>query len=103
MEKNGQAITLDPRICRATGNRAVSQTCSWRIAKSGRNERNSAEASYILGVVTTGSNWKFLKQLEISQYESESVLVDFDEYLISQVNKILGIFVETMKKNVIRA
>ncbi|HHC25301.1 MAG TPA: hypothetical protein ENK58_07820 [Desulfobacterales bacterium] len=61
------------------------------------NERNSAEASYILGVVTTGSNWKFLK------YESGSVLVDFDEYLISQVNKILGIFVETMKENVIRA
>ena len=59
------------------------------------NERNSADVSYILGVVTTGSNWKFLK------YENGSVFVDFEEYLISQVNKILDIFVETMKRNMV--
>ncbi len=61
------------------------------------NERHSHAACHILGVVTTGSNWKFLK------YEGGSVLVDFDEYLISQVNKILGIFVETMRKNEMKA
>jgi hypothetical protein len=57
------------------------------------NERTSTEVCYILGAVTTGSNWKFLK------YEGGKVFVDFDEYMISRVNKILGIFVETMKKN----
>lgn len=57
------------------------------------NERRSSKATSILGAVTTGSNWKFLK------YEGGSVLVDFDEYLISQVDKILGIFVETLKQN----
>ena len=57
------------------------------------NERNSVSVNYILGVVTTGSNWKFLK------YENNKIFVDFDEYLISQVNKILGIFVETMNIN----
>jgi len=57
------------------------------------NERTSTEVCHILGAVTTGSNWKFLK------YEGGKVFVDFDEYMISRVNKILGIFVETMKKN----
>jgi len=48
--------------------------------------------TYILGVVTTGSNWKFLK-LKDSQ-----VLIDFDEYLISQIDKILGIFIDSIHK-----
>ncbi len=61
------------------------------------NERNSAEVCYILGAVTTGSSWKFLR------YESGKVFVDYDEYMINQVNKILGIFVETMKKSPIKA
>ncbi len=40
----------------------------------------------IFGVVTTGSNWRFL------QLENNAIFIDFDEYLISQVDKILGIF-----------
>jgi len=54
------------------------------------NKRNSSEVRYILGAVTTGSNWKFLK------YEGGKIFVDFDEYLISRVNKILGISIETL-------
>ena len=42
----------------------------------------------ILGVVTTGSNWKFLT-LEQTKFS-----IDFDEYMIVQVNKIMGIFIE---------
>ncbi len=57
------------------------------------NKRNSSEVYYILGAVTTGSNWKFLK------YEGGKIFVDFDEYLISRVNKILGIFVETVNNS----
>lgn len=56
------------------------------------NERKSITVPYILGVVTTGSNWKFLK------YDKNRVLIDFDEYLISQVNKIIGIFVEAFQE-----
>jgi hypothetical protein len=55
------------------------------------NERNLRPTNYVLGVVTTGSNWKFLKLAETK------VLIDFDEYLISQINKILGIFVEAVQ------
>ncbi|HLC16943.1 MAG TPA: hypothetical protein VJL89_12035 [Thermodesulfovibrionia bacterium] len=66
------------------------------IAAKKFNEKNSIEVCCILGAITTGSNWKFLK------HENESIFVDFDEYLISKVNKILGIFVETIRKNKIQ-
>jgi len=39
----------------------------------------------ILGIVTTGDNWKFLK------LEGCDVTVDYDEYHIKQVDCILGI------------
>lgn len=68
------------------------QCAAEMIAAKMFNERHGIDVPHILGAVTTGSNWKFLK------YENGSVFVDFDEYLISQVSHILGIFVETMRK-----
>ena len=56
------------------------------------NERHRHAVPAILGVVTTGSNWKFL------QLQGGRVLIDFDEYLISQVEKILGIFVAVLQQ-----
>ncbi|MEE9148607.1 MAG: hypothetical protein V3U27_14530 [Candidatus Tectomicrobia bacterium] len=56
------------------------------------NERHRHAVPAILGVVTTGSNWKFL------QLQGGHVLIDFDEYLISQVEKILGIFVAVLQQ-----
>lgn len=50
------------------------------------NERNATPPRSILGVVTTGSNWKFL------QYQNDVLFIDFDEYLINQTGKLLGIF-----------
>jgi len=41
-------------------------------------------------VVTTGSNWKFLK------YQNDTLSIDFDEYLINQTGKLLGIFAEVL-------
>ncbi len=63
------------------------------IASEMFNNYNSRQVNSILGVVTTGSNWKFLK------LENEVVFIDFNEYLISQVGKILGIFVESIQSN----
>jgi hypothetical protein len=54
------------------------------------NERRAHPICTILGVVTTGSNWKFLT------LEGTHVAIDFEEYLISQIGHILGIFVATM-------
>ncbi len=56
------------------------------------HERHRHAVPSILGVVTTGSNWKFL------QLQGGHVLIDFDEYLISQVEKILGIFVAVLQQ-----
>ncbi len=56
------------------------------------NDKHGSVVPFILGVVTTGSNWKFLK------LENRQIFIDFDEYLISQINKILGIFVDAIKK-----
>lgn len=52
------------------------------------NGQKSHPMAWILGVVTTGSNWKFLT------LEQATFAIDFDEYMIVQANKILGIFVE---------
>ncbi len=60
------------------------------IASDIFNKRNSCPINSILGVVTTGSNWKCLK------LENDVVFIDFNEYLISQAGKILGIFVEAI-------
>nr|VFJ94099.1 MAG: hypothetical protein BECKH772A_GA0070896_100665 [Candidatus Kentron sp. H]VFJ95428.1 MAG: hypothetical protein BECKH772B_GA0070898_100764 [Candidatus Kentron sp. H]VFK01516.1 MAG: hypothetical protein BECKH772C_GA0070978_100685 [Candidatus Kentron sp. H] len=61
------------------------------------NERKSIIVPHILGVVTTGSNWKFLK------YEKEIVFIDFDEYLISQLSEIVGIIVASINSLVPRS
>lgn len=55
------------------------------------DERTGYPAQAISGVVTTGSNWRFLK------LTGQTIAVDFDEYLISSIEKILGIFVEIIQ------
>lgn len=55
------------------------------------NRQRNNPVNYILGVVTTGSNWKFLR------LEENKLVIDFDEYLVNQVNKILGIVVEALR------
>lgn len=54
------------------------------------NAHRSNPLDTILGVVTTGSNWKFLVLRE------NRVSIDFAEYLISDVGKILGVFVHAI-------
>ena len=52
-----------------------------------RNQNNSA----IFGIVTTGSNWKFLK------LENNCLEIDYDEYMIHQADKILAILINIMR------
>lgn len=56
-----------------------------------QNERKQLQVPYILGVITTGSNWKFLR------YQDQTVSIDFDEYLISDVGKILAIISQALR------
>ncbi len=55
------------------------------------NEQKGHPVASILGVVTTGSNWKFL------QLEEQTVSIDFDEFFVSQLDMILGIFISSLQ------
>nr|VFJ45553.1 MAG: hypothetical protein BECKFM1743A_GA0114220_1002612 [Candidatus Kentron sp. FM]VFJ45640.1 MAG: hypothetical protein BECKFM1743C_GA0114222_1002812 [Candidatus Kentron sp. FM]VFK06815.1 MAG: hypothetical protein BECKFM1743B_GA0114221_1002511 [Candidatus Kentron sp. FM] len=55
------------------------------------NDRKALSVPYILGAITTGSNWKFLK------YQQETIFIDFEEYLISRLPEILRIFVMAIR------
>ena len=54
------------------------------------NEREHNAVERILGIVTTGSNWKFLT------LEETHVLIDYDEYLIDQAGQILAIILQAL-------
>ncbi len=69
---------------------AYPQCIAEMVAAQQFNTSKGNPIPWILGVVTTGSNWKFL------HLEHKTVSIDFDEYLISQIGKILGIFVESL-------
>jgi hypothetical protein len=49
------------------------------------NERNNNNISSIYGVVTTGTNWKFLRLID------QIIEVDLNEYFIDKISKIVGI------------
>ena len=54
------------------------------------NEREHNDIDRILGIVTTGSNWKFLT------LEDMRIMMDYDEYLIDQAGKILAIILQAL-------
>jgi hypothetical protein len=57
------------------------------------NGRRENQIETIYGVVTTGSNWKFLK------LQNQTVYIDFDEYHIKELDKIMGILFSMCQKN----
>ncbi len=57
------------------------------------NEKQGRPVTSIGGAVTTGSNWKFL------QLTGQTVQIDYDEYLIANVGKLLGILVAMLQVN----
>jgi hypothetical protein len=54
------------------------------------NEREKSGPRLVYGIVTTGSNWRFLK------LQNSVVLIDRIEYYLLQVGQILGILVSTI-------
>jgi hypothetical protein len=51
------------------------------------NEREGTAVDTLYGVVTTGTNWKFLS------LTGQTLAIDLNEYSIAQPEKILGILV----------
>lgn len=96
LSKSPDQISLEfPVICIVEAKNeniksGYAQCVAEMIASEIYNKKHSHPVTHILGVVTTGSNWRFLK------LENGAAYIDFEEYLISQVDKILGVFVSVM-------
>ena len=68
---------------------AYGQCAAEMIAAQLFNHRQKHENT-VFGLVTTGSNWKFLK------LDEKTLFIDYDEYLISQSSKILSVLLQIM-------
>jgi len=63
----------------------LGQCVATMIAARLFNEKKQLALPLIYGIVTTGTEWKFL------QLEGQTVYVDMDEYYINDLGKIMGI------------
>ena len=63
----------------------LGQCMAEMIAAQIFNQRKGKQISTIYGVVTTGTNWKFLT------LKGQVIEIDLNEYFINQLGKILGI------------
>jgi hypothetical protein len=68
-------------------NEGLGQCIAGMVGAQRFNRRNNAEIDPIYGCVTTGTAWKFL------QLSRTLVTIDLTEYLLAQVDRILGILV----------
>lgn len=68
---------------------AYGQCIAEMVAAQIFNDRQGHQIPWVLGIVTTGSNWKFLR------YENQVATIDFDEYFITQADRIIGILIHT--------
>lgn len=70
----------------------LGQCIAAMIAAQLFNQRAGNDVELIYGVVTTGTNWKFLT------LEGNTVFIDSIEYYIKEVDKILGIFLKPLQR-----
>lgn len=69
----------------------LGQCIATMIAARQFNEQEGEPIDIIYGVVTTGTDWKFLKLIQQVAY------IDSSDYFINEVDKILGILVSTLQ------
>lgn len=69
----------------------LGQCIAEMVAAQYFNAQEGNDIPVIYGVVTSGTEWKFLKLI------NKQVFIDLDEYYISDVDKILGIIVAMVK------
>lgn len=69
----------------------LGQCIATMIAARQFNEQEGEPIDIIYGVVTTGTDWKFLKLIQQVAY------IDSSDYFISEVDRILGILISTLQ------
>ncbi len=68
----------------------LAQCAAEMIASKIFNERKETKINTIYGIVTTGSNWRFLKL-------DDKLYIDIKEYYIEQLDKIMGIMLQMIR------
>ncbi|MEL7038986.1 MAG: hypothetical protein AAFO04_25765 [Cyanobacteria bacterium J06592_8] len=74
-------------------NAGLGQCIAEMIAAKIFNEREQNQISTIQGVVTSGTNWKFL------ELAGTNVVIDLTEYYLTDLSKILGILAEGVRRS----
>jgi hypothetical protein len=67
-------------------NAGLGQCLAEMVAAQMFNVKHNRQINTIWGCITSGTNWRFLYLKE------KTIVLDLDEYYLSQVDKILGIF-----------
>ncbi|MEM1171560.1 MAG: hypothetical protein AAGJ08_21375 [Cyanobacteria bacterium P01_H01_bin.35] len=71
-------------------NLGLGQCIAEMIAARIFNQKEGNNISTIYGVITSGTNWRFLK------LEGENIIIDLNEYYLNQINLIMGILITTL-------
>lgn len=71
----------------------LGQCIAEMIAAQLFNQKEGNDIDVIYGIVTTGNMWKFLK------LQNQIVYIDFSEYYIKDIQKILGILSKSIHDN----
>jgi hypothetical protein len=72
----------------------LGQCVAEMVAAQQFNNQENKNISVVYGVVTSGNIWKFL------QLSANELIIDIDEYYIRDMDKILGIMLFMLNKNV---
>lgn len=71
----------------------IAEMLAARIYNEREQNQSMNHLEPIFGVVTSGTNWKFLKLQE------QLISIDLDEYYLSNIGKILGILINCITEN----
>jgi len=71
----------------------LGQCMAEMIAAQLFNDRQENQVKTIYGVITTGTNWKFMK------LEGQVISIDLNEYFLNNVGKLLGILRNCIESN----
>ena len=71
----------------------LAQCAAEMIASGMFNEQKGNQIKTMYGIVTTGSNWRFLKL-------DDSLYIDVKEYYIDQLGKIMGIMLQIINSEI---
>ena len=71
----------------------IAQCLAEMVAARIFNQQNQNDIPTIYGIVTTGSNWRFLRLVESTAY------IDSTEYYINEVERIVGIIVSMFTRS----